>query len=398
MIVSNKFVRSNYGKALREFLATKTTLLELIDFGELPVFQDAAAMPVIIITQNRPTQTQRFLYAPIKRLDFDSLNQEAQRQGAQLDERALRGANWTLTSDVSQSVIQKMTKKGVPLWEYTQEKILFGIKTGYVKAFLIDRATKNQLMAQDSKSGEVIKPYILGDDVRKYNINLRDRFLIVIPKGWTREKSKGARNPWGWFQKTYPALANHLKSFEGALRKRQDQGEYWWELRACDYYGEFHKPKIVYPDIAKESRFAFDTQKHYPADTIFTIPMNDLYLLGLLNSKISFFYLKRTCPVLGDPEKGGRLRLKIVYIKQLPIRRINFADPAEKKQHDETVARVSEMLELQKEYVAAAREKFADKMGALKRRIDAVDRAIDAIVYRLYDLSAEEIAIVENKV
>ena len=78
-------------------------------------------------------------------------------------------------------------------------------------------------------------------------------------------------------------------------------------------------------------------------------------------------------------------------------RRINFADPAEKKQHDETVARVSEMLELQKEYVAAAREKFADKMGALKRRIDAVDKAIDAIVYRLYDLSAEEIAIVENK-
>jgi len=80
-------------------------------------------------------------------------------------------------------------------------------------------------------------------------------------------------------------------------------------------------------------------------------------------------------------------------------RRINFADPAEKKQHDEIVARVEEMLELHasREYVAAAREKFADKMDALKRRIDAVDNAIDAIVYRLYDLSAEEIAIVENK-
>jgi cyclopropane fatty-acyl-phospholipid synthase-like methyltransferase len=79
------------------------------------------------------------------------------------------------------------------------------------------------------------------------------------------------------------------------------------------------------------------------------------------------------------------------------MRCINFADPAEKQQHDEMVARVSEMLELQKEYAATAREKFADKMDALKRRIDAVDAAIDAAVYRLYDLSAGEIRVVEGK-
>lgn len=79
------------------------------------------------------------------------------------------------------------------------------------------------------------------------------------------------------------------------------------------------------------------------------------------------------------------------------MRCINFADPAEKQQHDEMVARVSEMLELQKEYAAVARGKFADKMDALKRRIDAVDAAIDAIVYRLYDLSEEEIRVVGGK-
>ena len=145
MIVSNKFMRSNYGKALREFLANKTTLLELIDFGELPVFQDAAAMPVIIITQSCPAATQRFVYAPIKRLDFDSLNQEVREQGTQLDERALQGAGWTLTSDATHSIIQKMTQKGVQLWDYSGERILFGVKTGYVKAFLIDRATRNSL-------------------------------------------------------------------------------------------------------------------------------------------------------------------------------------------------------------------------------------------------------------
>ncbi|MBM3129340.1 MAG: hypothetical protein FJ009_12040 [Chloroflexi bacterium] len=91
------------------------------------------------------------------------------------------------------------------------------------------------------------------------------------------------------------------------------------------------------------------------------------------------------------------MRFIYQYLERIPIRRINFADPAEKRQHDEIVARVNEMLELQKEYAAAAREKFADRMDALKRRIDAADAAIDAIVYRLYDLSAEEIRVVEGK-
>jgi len=171
----------------------------------------------------------------------------------------------------------------------------------------------------------------------------------------------------------------------------------WYEIQdAVEYYAEFGKPKIVYPDIAKESRFAFDPDGHYPADTTFVIPLSDLYLLGVLNSCLSFFYLRMVCPVLGDPHKGGRLRQKTIYVKQLPIRRINFADAAEKQQHDGIVALVEEMLQLQKEYAEATREKLP-RAEALKRRIDEIDAAIDATVYRLYDLSAEEIRVVEGK-
>jgi type I restriction-modification system DNA methylase subunit len=395
VIVSNKFVRSNYGKALREFLATKTTLLELIDFGELPVFQDAAAMPVIIITQNRPTQTQRFLYAPIKRLDFDLLNQEVQRQGTQLDERALRGADWTLATDREQAIIDKMRQVGVALSEYADAKVLRGVITGLTEAFVIDCATRDRLIAQDAKSAELIKPFVVGDDVRKYHINFRDRYLIRIPKGWTREKSKNARNAWGWFERHYPAIAKHLKPFEAAAEKRQDKGEYWWELRECAYYDEFEKPKIVYPDIAKESRVAFDTSGLYLANTIYFIPTDDLYLLALLNSKLIFSYFKRAAAVLGDPDKGGRLRWFRQDVLKLPIRRINFGDPADVARHDRMVALVEEMLRLQKEHAQAEALK-EDRRHDLARRIERLDTEIDALVYELYGLTEEEIKIVEE--
>ena len=87
---------------------------------------------------------------------------------------------------------------------------------------------------------------------------------------------------------THPAISSHLEQYEIAAKKRQDQGIYWWELRACDYYDEFDVPKIVYPDIAKESRVAFDNDGLYFSNTVYFIPLDDKYLLGILNSKLIF--------------------------------------------------------------------------------------------------------------
>jgi hypothetical protein len=168
-------------------------------------------------------------------------------------------------------------------------------------------------------------------------------------------------------------------------------------LRECAYYDEFEKPKIVYPDIAKESRVAFDSSRLYLANTIYFIPSDDLYLLAILNSKLIFSFFKRAASVLGDPDKGGRLRWFRQDVLKLPIRRINFADKQEKKQHDAIVALVEEMLELQKEYAQSDRKLFAEKAEAVKRKIDAVDAKIDQAVYRLYGLTEEEIRVVEGK-
>lgn len=395
-IVSNKWMRSSYGKALRDFLTIKTTLLEIIDFGELPVFQDAATFPVIILTQNTPTKSQHFMYTQIKRLDFVSLQDEINEQTTWLDDRALIGTSWRLVNEQEQSIIEKLHKGSILFGEYIKGKAFYGIKTGYDQAFIIDGDTKNRLILEDANSAKLIKRYVIGDDVRYFHIFFRERYLIFIPKGWTRSQMGQASDAWGWFTKNYPAISRHLENFSVDASKRVDQGEYWWELRACGYYDEFLKPKIVFPEIAKESRFAFDDTGIFTNKTAFIVPTNDHYLLGLLNSKLSWLYLKRICSVLGDPDKGGRLLLQYAYVKNLPIHRIDFDNSSDKVQHDRISTLVQEMIQLQGEL---AKEIFeSDHTRAIQRRIAAVDAEIDHLVYDLYGLTEEEIKIVEGSV
>ncbi|MBI5846507.1 MAG: Eco57I restriction-modification methylase domain-containing protein [Nitrospirae bacterium] len=394
MICANKFMRSNYGKPLRDFLATKTTLIKIVDFGELPVFQNAATFPAVYLTQNRPSKEQAFTYAPIKRLDFETLTKEVDLVGANLDSKSISGDSWTLANQEEMSIIEKMNQIGVPLSHYSNVMILRGVLTGLTEAFVIDEATKNKLIAEDKKASEFIKPFAVGDDVRKYIINSRGRYLILIPKGWTNQHIDKAHTPWEWFSNNYPSLAKHLEPFALKAAKRADKGDYWWELRACDYYGKFEKPKIVYPDIAKESRIAFDTSGLYFANTIYFIPTDDLYLLALLNSKLMFSYYRRIAAVLGDADKGGRLRWFRQDVLKLPIRPINKSDHNDKIKHDKIVSLVNQMLTLNKRLPEI---KTAHETTALQRQIVATDRQIDQLVYELYGLTEEEIKIVEGR-
>ena len=316
MITSNKFMRANYGKGLRLYLSTNTALNEIVDFGELPVFEDAAAMPAILLTQRESVEAQTFRFTQIQTLDFDSLQAEIDRIGEQLDQTAL-GENWTLAPAHEIKILNKIRESSTTLTEYCNGQIQSGIKTGFNEAFIIDAQTRNRLVAEDPKSAEIIKPCVVGDDIRKYEIQFRERYLIWTYIGVPIEQ--------------YPAVFNHLQQFQERLVRRQDQGEYWWELRSCTYYDDFEKPKIVYPDIGMSCRFCFDESELFLTNTAYLIPTSDLYLLALLNSALTFYYLKHICMILGDADKGGRLRFIYQYMQDLPIRRINFTTSADER-------------------------------------------------------------------
>ena len=137
--------------------------------------------------------------------------------------------------------------------------------------------------------------------MRKWTIRHSDQWLIVTPIGIEIKK--------------YPAVFEHLKQWRKELEKRWDKGDHWWELRPCDYYDLFDKPKIIFPDIAKEPRFSFSEKPLYATNTIYFIPTSDLYLLGVLNSDSVWMYAREHLTVLGDSAKGGRLRFFRQFVK-----------------------------------------------------------------------------------
>jgi type I restriction-modification system DNA methylase subunit len=258
MIVSNKWMRSNYGKALREFITNNAEIMEIIDFGELPVFENAATFPVIIITRKAKTEKQKFLYAPIKRLDFDLLTTEVKEVGSILDERALQSENWSLTNDREQAILEKMRNAGIPLGEYVNDEIYYGVKTGYNEAFVINRWLRDKLVAENPKSLEIIKPFVVGDDVRKYHINTRETYLIFTRRGIDISKYKAVKK---YLTSYKERLMPRPKDLQGEWNGRKAGAYEWYEIQdSVDYFEKFSHPKIAYPDIAKESRFAFDTQ------------------------------------------------------------------------------------------------------------------------------------------
>jgi len=395
MILSNKFMRANYGKKLRHFLLETTHLEQIIDFGELPVFEKTGTFPVILLTYKTTQSTQHFSFSAIKSLNFKALEQEIERIQTWLDETSLQGENWTLARREELAIFQKVQLLGQPLGEYVEGKIYSGIKTGLNQAFVIDQSTRDRLIVQDAKSAELIKSFATGDDIRQYFMRDKKRFLIFIPKGWTTQHLSQKQKAWTAFHAHYPAIAQHLAVYQEQAEKRWDQGDYWWELRACDYYDLFKKPKIVFPDIALESRATFDESGIFIGNTAYIIPVEDKYLLGLLNSSLIWFYYKHIASVLGDANNKGRLRWIYQDVVKIPIRKLDFDNPTDNLHFDKMVQLVNQMLKLNKQLDV---NNDSQTQTILERRLKAIDKQIDFLVYTLYDLTPEQIDIVEKRI
>jgi hypothetical protein len=308
-----------------------------------------------------------------------------------VDQTLLRDDGWSLGSSTIQKLIEKIRKKGISLNEYLQGKIFVGIKTALNEAFIIDEKLKEKLITKDPKNAELIKPYLTGREIKRYSSLQPEKYVILIPKGWTKSKYSHTKDFWNVFSKSYPEITNHLSTYEEKARKRTDQGDFWWELRACDYYNEFEKNKIIYSEIATKGQFTIDSNNFYLDMTGFFLGSESKYLLGILNSKLMTFVFSN----ISSEIRGGFLRWKFQYMKPLPIRVIDFSKTSDKNIHNKMTTLVDQMLDLHKRFANINNE--AEKR-ILQRQIDATDQQINQLVYELYGLTKEEIKLVEESV
>jgi hypothetical protein len=387
IIVANKWMRANYGVPLRQWLK-RQHIAEITDFGDLPVFQKATTYPCILrIEKSAPEAAFGAAHVDsLKNLDLGSFVEE---HSFRISYAGLDDKGWSLAGDEVQALLEKLKQKGKPLGEYVGGRIFRGILTGLNEAFVIDTATRDRLISEDARSAELIKPFLAGRDIKRYELPVSDKYLILIPKGWTNQRVGAKSEVWKWLKDKYPAIAAHLEPFSEKAQKRYDKGDYWWELRTCDYYEQFEKTKIIIPAIVKAASYAIDSTGLYSNDKTSIIATDDLYLLGLLNSRL----LDLIIHSISSTKRGGYFEYKPMYVSQLPIRGISTDDAKDVTLRDQIIGLVRQMLSLQRQL---SEVKVADDRTASKRQIDATDKQIDQLVYELYDLTAEEIGLIEK--
>ncbi|MCP9237719.1 Eco57I restriction-modification methylase domain-containing protein [Lewinella sp. JB7] len=370
-IISNKFMRAGFGRALRRYLK-QFRIVELIDFGDLPVFDGATTYPLIISLEKKaPADT--FVAMNVPGLETQLFREQLAAHRFTSLQSELTEEGWNLADVKTQRLLEKLRNTGVPLGEYVKGEIYYGIKTGYNEAFVIDADTRDRLIAEDPKSAVVIKPFLAGRDVKRYVPPVADKYLILFKKGWTYSQGGPAISETvglALLKREYPAVAGWLMKYEDQAKKRYDKGDFWWELRACDYYGEFEKPKIFYQEIMTFQSFTLDVNHIYSNNKLFIIPNGTYYTLGILNSLIIWFILRNTATTY----RGGAIAMQSPFILSLPI----VYDLKYEQTIDRTVNRIIEI-----------------KSQNPQADTTALEAEIDLLVYHLYGLSYEEVLVVD---
>jgi type I restriction-modification system DNA methylase subunit len=388
VIVANKWMRANYGEPLRRFLKAHT-LYEIIDFGDLPVFETATTYPCIIIAGKPGKDIGLIKLTLAKTLKFNSLTEYVDQNYGQLNKDSLNDTGWSLAGDAENMIITKISKVGKPLGYYVNRKIYRGVLTGLNEAFVIERETKDRLIAEDPNSVAVIQPFLAGRDIKRYQKPHSEKFLIFAKRGIEI--------------KNYPAILRHLENFKTQLTpkpkdwkgddwKGRKPGAYkWYELQdAVDYYHEFEKPKIIIPAIANSASYTYDTESYYSNDKTSIIPINDLYLLGLLNSKLLDYFIKS----IASTKQGGYYEYKPMYLSKIPIKIMDETIDIEVHQHSTIELLVEQILGLNLELRTC---KLPDKIEQIKAHIQHNENKINELVYQIYELTQEDIAIIESK-
>jgi hypothetical protein len=267
---------------------------------------------MIFVAQKGESGDHGPVFTTVKTLDppYPDVLSLIQMHGQELPSSAVRGSDWTLGDHSEVEFVNHIREEGTSLLQYAQGQIFYGVKTGLNEAFIISGERRRELVAADGRrAASVIKPLVTGKDIRKWRARNPDRWLIYI-----RHDADVSG---------LSAVLKHLRPHKSELEGRATK-QAWYELQQpqARYAAYFDKPKIVYPIITSEPRFALDSTGAYINDKVYAIPTDDLYLLGVLNSSS----LWRVITALCSPLRGGFYELRVTQLGTIPIPNASATD------------------------------------------------------------------------
>ncbi|WP_237013016.1 class I SAM-dependent DNA methyltransferase [Helicobacter pylori] len=375
-ITSNKYARAKYGAKLRELLLKKTTIVSYMELNALKVFESATVDTSIMsfIKQTPPKESEFNYYEPTP----DDKSNLKKTHFLPMKQNALSTESFIFANASFLDLRDKMESVGTPLKDWDIQ-IYRGILTGANEAFIITTEKREEILnacktqEERKRTEALIKPILRGKDIKRYSYEWAHLWVIA-----TFPSLKLAIDD-------YPSLKTYLSQFRPRIDQsgekdcRKKTNNQWFETQdTIAYHEEFEKEKIVYPCImAKEPCFVYEEKGFYapaPANIVTGDKMEIKYITALLNSKCIYFAMRKF--YMGGGIEG---ELKTNNLEKIPIPKIT-------EKNQELAHKITDRVK----QILALKEKDP------KANTQQLEKEIDALVYQLYNLTDEEIKIIEE--
>jgi type I restriction-modification system DNA methylase subunit len=425
-ISSSTFFRTGSGAPLRAYLAQKAQVESVVDFGDLQVFDGVTTYPAIVTLRKGGQDDGTLTYLNARALP-DNLNRVFDQQSMTMPRDRLGSGTWRFESDLLDNIRAKMAAGRKTLAE-TYGAPLRGIITGFNDAFILKRVQRDILVKRDPRSVDLLKPFLIGENLKRWHVESDDLWLIYTPKNQIDIDD-------------YPAIRDHLLPWRDRLKARAgSQG--WWELQQAQvaYLDSFQGPKTLYNRFTNRPQFSFKAEEIFTNDAPYFVPTNDEFLATYLNSRLAWFILSSYATRL----QNGYYQLLGRHVEPTPIPEVSKSEREAIVHLGKTCqANASSLHKLLQSGVNRLKDvsqdvtdvraiwgwpslTFADLQALLQKRckatipvaerdqweswfndrkaeaakltanIKAAEAAIDERVYRLFDLTPTEIAAVED--
>jgi hypothetical protein len=392
-ILPSKFFATDYGAALRGIIGQARSLRKVVDFGHAQVFDGASNYTCLLFLSRAPLPAAMY-----SRVDNPGALSTGDPAGTVFESERITSAPWSFAGTQETSIAEKICRQGVPLGQLPA-RIARGSSSGDDDLFILTRREGN-VVTRDRQcvdvERDILRIPVYASDFGRYRFAPHSGELIIFP--YDVSASGYTLKPEAVMKRDFPKAYSYLLERRKQLEERK-QFKAWYGFsapRSLDVHDSAH---FFVPLLANEGSYCRlpETKRSLclMASGGFSITVSPScglspnYVLGLLNSRLLFWRLRSISNIF----RGGWITCTRQYVETLPIRAIDFSRKIEKAAHDRVVILVDSMLGLYEQLAAAKSE--AQK-AILQRQIDATDAEIDRLVYDLYGLTAEEIAVVEG--
>jgi hypothetical protein len=383
-VMSGRWLRGSAGQSLREMLGTRQ-IGEIVDLSTVPAGIPETGLCILRVHASPPAMPLQAVAAGVGFLDNPDAFVAA--HSFPVDQHLLDAGGWALRDTRSEEILRKVDRHSTPLEDVVMGQVHAGIRIAEDSPFVVEEALAREWIRRDPRCKHLLRPIIAGNGIGRYRAGTGGKFLLLIPHGWTLTHPNAVKKSWQWLKRRHPQIARYLQPFSEQLRERAGPDGVWWET-ACDEFWQERRKKIIGPARFTKPAFWFDAGRGIGDEATIALPSTGLYLVGILNSRLMAFVFNSSIRQAAP----GRKLFSWDDLARLPIYTPDLDRPEDRARHERMETLVRRMLDLENHGRSAQSD---PERETIQKKIRATDRLIDMLVYEIYGLTTEEIAVVE---